>query len=61
MGPQIHVQVVCASAAQVTLVAILVRLVVPELVSVELPLLVWDKQPAPIVTPPTTFASAHQL
>ena len=38
--PQIHVQVVCASAAQVTLVAILVRLVVPELVSVELPLLV---------------------
>ena len=61
MGPQIHVQVVCASAAQVTLVAILVRLVVPELVSVELPLLVWDKQPDPIVTPPTTFASAHQL
>ena len=61
MGPQIHVQVVCASAAQVTLVAIPVRLVVPELVSVELPLLVWDKQPDPIVTPPTTFASAHQL
>ena len=61
MGPQIHVQVVFASAAQVTLVAILVRLVVPELVSVELPLLVWDKQPDPIVTPPTTFASAHQL
>ena len=58
---RIHVQVVFASAAQVTLVAILVRLVILGLVSVGLPLLVWDKLPDPIVTPLTTFASAHQL
>ena len=61
MVPQILAQVVYACAAQVTRVAIQVRLVILDLVSVELLLLVWDKQLDHIVTPLTTFASAHQL
>ena len=58
---QIPAQVVFASAEQVTRVAIQVKLVILDLVSVELLLLVWDKQLDHIVMPLTTFANAHQL
>ena len=61
MVPQIPAQVVFASAEQVTRVAIQVKLVILDLVSVELLLLVWDKQLDHIVMPLTTFANAHQL
>ena len=57
---QIHVQVEFASAAQVTHVAIPVKRVILELVSVELLLPVLGKQLDLIATQQTVFASALQ-
>ena len=59
--PQIHVQVVFVSAAQMMHVVIQGRLVTRELASVAPPLLVWDKHLDHIVMQLTMFANVLRL
>ena len=61
MGPQIHVQVVFVSAAQMMHVVIQGRLVTRELASVAPPLLVWDKHLDHIVMQLTMFVNVLRL
>ena len=61
MVPQIPVQAVFASVAQVMHVAIQGKLVTLELASVEPPLLVWAKHLDPIVMQLTMFANVLRL
>ena len=61
MVPQIPVQVVFVSAAQMMHVAIRGKLVTRELASVEPPLLVWDKHLDHIVMRLTMFANVLRL